>query len=230
MTDSASRIASAQAASSPPLPPTACNLRPRISPGISALKRVLVVVGPRIQEYARRRAEEAGRSAEPPLRRPFSILAVDPAEDAFSVFIKAVGPGSRALCALAPGDEAAVDRCAVRVVELPHAGAERELVPRRRQCRRADLDAAGCRRMTAPFAEIDPDLADTAALTEAYDLPDERAAFERLAEVAAEVRAVVPGATYVSAGMSGDLEEALACGATHVRVGGAILGNRPTNG
>ncbi len=49
---------------------------------------------------------KAGRSAEPPLRRPFSILAVDPAEDAFSVFIKAVGPGSRALCALAPGDEA----------------------------------------------------------------------------------------------------------------------------
>ncbi len=59
---------------------------------------------------------------------------------------------------------------------------------------------------------------------------DPRAAFERLREVSAAVRAVVPEATYVSAGMSGDLEVAVECGATHVRVGGAILGNRPTNG
>ena len=50
------------------------------------------------------------------------------------------------------------------------------------------------------------------------------------ASVSERVRAVVPEATYVSAGMSGDLEAAIACGATHVRVGGAILGNRPTNG
>ncbi len=47
---------------------------------------------------------KAGLSAEPPLRRPFSILAVDPAEDTFSLFLKAVGPGSRALAALQPGD------------------------------------------------------------------------------------------------------------------------------
>ena len=59
---------------------------------------------------------------------------------------------------------------------------------------------------------------------------DPRAAFERLREVSERVRAVVPEATYVSAGMSGDLEAAIACGATHVRVGGAILGNRPVNG
>ena len=59
---------------------------------------------------------------------------------------------------------------------------------------------------------------------------DPRAAFERLRELSERVRAVVPEATYVSAGMSGDLEAAIACGATHVRVGGAILGNRPTNG
>jgi uncharacterized pyridoxal phosphate-containing UPF0001 family protein len=30
----------------------------------------------------------------------------------------------------------------------------------------------------------------------------------------------------MSAGMSDDLEEAIAAGATHVRVGGAVLGNR----
>jgi PLP dependent protein len=55
-------------------------------------------------------------------------------------------------------------------------------------------------------------------------------AFERLHEIAARVRAAEPGATWISAGMSNDLEEAVTCGATHVRVGGAILGNRPPNG
>jgi len=53
-------------------------------------------------------------------------------------------------------------------------------------------------------------------------------AFARLAEVAAAVRAAHPGADRVSAGMSGDLEQAIAAGATHVRVGSAVLGPRPT--
>lgn len=53
-------------------------------------------------------------------------------------------------------------------------------------------------------------------------------AFVRLAEIAAQVRAAVPGASIMSAGMSGDLELAIAAGATHVRVGSALLGNRPT--
>ncbi len=53
-------------------------------------------------------------------------------------------------------------------------------------------------------------------------------AFGRLAEIAAEVRATHPGATMISAGMSGDLEEAIAAGATHVRVGTALLGARST--
>ncbi|GAB7037851.1 MULTISPECIES: YggS family pyridoxal phosphate-dependent enzyme [Catenuloplanes] len=52
------------------------------------------------------------------------------------------------------------------------------------------------------------------------------AAFARLAEVAARMRAAHPGADLVSAGMSGDLEAAIAHGATHVRVGGALLGMR----
>jgi pyridoxal phosphate enzyme (YggS family) len=55
-------------------------------------------------------------------------------------------------------------------------------------------------------------------------------AFESLAEVAAEVRTVDPSATWVSAGMSGDLEAAVQAGATHVRIGSAILGPRPANG
>ncbi len=56
---------------------------------------------------------------------------------------------------------------------------------------------------------------------------DPAAAFARLADVAAEVRRDHPDATWVSAGMSGDLEQAIAAGATHVRVGSAVLGPRP---
>ena len=37
-----------------------------------------------------------------------------------------------------------------------------------------------------------------------------------------------PTPTWLSAGMSGDLEAAIGAGATHVRVGSAILGPRPT--
>jgi uncharacterized pyridoxal phosphate-containing UPF0001 family protein len=51
-------------------------------------------------------------------------------------------------------------------------------------------------------------------------------AFARLADIAAWIRADHPSATMVSAGMSGDLEAAVAAGATHVRLGSAILGNR----
>ena len=53
-------------------------------------------------------------------------------------------------------------------------------------------------------------------------------AFARLAEVSADVRRDAPAATWISAGMSGDLEEAIAHGATHLRVGSAVLGPRPT--
>ena len=53
-----------------------------------------------------------------------------------------------------------------------------------------------------------------------------RPAFSRLAEVAAELVRDHPNATVVSAGMSGDLEDALQCGATHVRIGTALLGGR----
>jgi uncharacterized pyridoxal phosphate-containing UPF0001 family protein len=55
-------------------------------------------------------------------------------------------------------------------------------------------------------------------------------AFARLAEVAARVRAAHPGADRISAGMSGDLEAAVRHGSTHVRVGSALLGNRPALG
>jgi uncharacterized pyridoxal phosphate-containing UPF0001 family protein len=54
-------------------------------------------------------------------------------------------------------------------------------------------------------------------------------AFADLATVAVGIRERHPGATWVSAGMSGDLEAAIAHGATHLRVGSAILGSRPAH-
>lgn len=59
---------------------------------------------------------------------------------------------------------------------------------------------------------------------------DPRRAFARLREVADGIRAGHPDATWVSAGMSADLEDAVAEGATHLRVGTAILGTRPSLG
>ena len=52
-------------------------------------------------------------------------------------------------------------------------------------------------------------------------------AFASLAATAATVRAAAPSATWVSAGMSGDLEQAVEHGATHLRIGSAVLGPRP---
>jgi pyridoxal phosphate enzyme (YggS family) len=55
---------------------------------------------------------------------------------------------------------------------------------------------------------------------------DPAAAFGRLAEVAATLRAAHPEARTISAGMSGDLESAVAAGANALRVGTALLGHR----
>lgn len=52
-------------------------------------------------------------------------------------------------------------------------------------------------------------------------------AFARLAEIAEEMRAEHPEATMLSAGMSQDLEAAVAHGATHLRIGRDVLGERP---
>ncbi|MEV1062201.1 YggS family pyridoxal phosphate-dependent enzyme [Streptomyces sp. NPDC050263] len=58
----------------------------------------------------------------------------------------------------------------------------------------------------------------------------QRAAFGRLMDLSTDLRRVRPAANMVSAGMSADLEEAVAAGATHVRVGTAVLGVRPRLG
>ena len=53
------------------------------------------------------------------------------------------------------------------------------------------------------------------------------AAFDRLAEIRRRFLSSHPDAGWLSAGMSGDLEAAVKAGATHVRIGSAVLGSRP---
>jgi len=55
---------------------------------------------------------------------------------------------------------------------------------------------------------------------------DPAVAFARLRELSATVRSVNDSATIISAGMSADLDAAIANGATHLRIGTALLGNR----
>ncbi len=78
----------------------------------------------------------------------------------------------------------------------------------------AQVEAAGNLRLrglmaVAPLGE-DPDVA-----------------YDRLAGIVADFRARHPRADVLSAGMSGDLESAVRHGATHLRIGTALLGGRP---
>ncbi|MBA2768830.1 MAG: YggS family pyridoxal phosphate-dependent enzyme [Sporichthyaceae bacterium] len=59
---------------------------------------------------------------------------------------------------------------------------------------------------------------------------DPSRAFHRLAEIASQLRTTYGRAAVISAGMSDDLEAAVAAGATHLRVGTALLGSRPALG
>ncbi|MBR20907.1 MAG: YggS family pyridoxal phosphate-dependent enzyme [Leifsonia sp.] len=56
-----------------------------------------------------------------------------------------------------------------------------------------------------------------------------RRAFVRLREHSEVVRRIAPEAVEISAGMSGDFADAIAEGATHLRIGTAITGNRPSD-
>ena len=57
-----------------------------------------------------------------------------------------------------------------------------------------------------------------------------RRVFAKLRLVSERVVAIHPAATSISAGMSGDYREAILEGATHLRIGSAITGNRPPPG
>ena len=53
------------------------------------------------------------------------------------------------------------------------------------------------------------------------------AEFEKLANLSAQLRQLAPNAKGLSMGMSSDFEAAIGYGATHLRIGTAITGNRP---
>ena len=77
----------------------------------------------------------------------------------------------------------------------------------------------------ADWARAEADLA--ARLVSRTGMGFDVHAFERLAVLAGRIRTDHPDAVELSAGMSGDLEAAVSAGATIVRVGTALFGDRP---
>ena len=59
---------------------------------------------------------------------------------------------------------------------------------------------------------------------------DPRNAFSRVRQASEQLQKLNPASTFISAGMSHDFREAIAEGATHLRIGSAITGNRPPAG
>jgi len=119
---------------------------------------------------------KAATVTEAILRRPFSIMSVDPREDTFTLFLKAVGPGSRALATLRPGEAAGCLGPLGRPFTAPPEGHEALCVAGgygiapfvlfadelRRARRRARVFYGGRTRaelqLRAPFATLDPPL------------------------------------------------------------------------
>ncbi|MDT0327238.1 YggS family pyridoxal phosphate-dependent enzyme [Nocardiopsis lambiniae] len=103
-----------------------------------------------------------------------------------------------------------------------------------------DLDDGSQAGVLGPRGGVDPaDALDLAARIDGHDAltlggvmavapreGDPHEAFGRLYEVACRIRDRYPLATVISAGMSGDLEAAIERGATHLRLGTALLGDR----
>ncbi|MEI6693271.1 MAG: YggS family pyridoxal phosphate-dependent enzyme [Actinomycetes bacterium] len=94
----------------------------------------------------------------------------------------------------------------------------------------ADPDRGGCR-----WDQV-LGLADAIAATQTLDLKgvmavaplgmDPKRAFADLQQISFDLAGQYPNAAWISAGMTGDFEAAITAGATHVRIGSAILGNR----
>ena len=91
---------------------------------------------------------------------------------------------------------------------------------------RGGVPPAGLLALAEHVAEL-PELTLAGVMAVAPRHGDPGAAFARLQSAHGELLARVPTASVVSAGMSADLEAAIAHGATQVRLGGALLGNRP---
>ncbi|GAA4667957.1 YggS family pyridoxal phosphate-dependent enzyme [Streptomyces chumphonensis] len=118
-------------------------------------------------------------------------------------------------------------RCLLQVA-LDKEGADAETASARGGVAPADVDALAAAVTAAPGLSL-AGVMTVAPLTGRY-AGRPGAAFARLEEISSGLRRNDPAATMVSAGMSSDLEEAVAAGATHVRVGTAVLGVRPRLG
>lgn len=91
---------------------------------------------------------------------------------------------------------------------------------------RGGVDPEKLLRLAAQIDEAEHlELAGIMAVAPLGDDPDE--AFARLAGISRKMRDQYPHAGAISAGMSSDLEQALKHGATHLRVGSDVLGQRP---
>jgi PLP dependent protein len=133
---------------------------------------------------------------------------------------RATEPGGTAAGSTGTGPRPEPLRCLLQV-NLDPAGDDTGVIGRRSGADPRDLPALAERVRAQPGLEL------AGVMGVAPLDADPAPAFDRLAGIGAELRASHPGATMVSAGMSADLETAVRCGATHVRVGSAILGERP---
>jgi pyridoxal phosphate enzyme (YggS family) len=190
--------------------------------GVDDVRR-LVALG--VADVAENRDQEA--------RAKVAALAADP--PAVPVRWHFVGRLQRNKCRSVAGYASvvhAVDRD--ELVDALAVGARRAARPALDVLLQVSLDADAARGGALP-ADV-PALAGAVAVAEPlrlggvmavapqHDDPD--VAFARLAAVAAALRSEHPEAVAISAGMSGDLEAAIRHGATHVRIGTALLGGR----
>jgi PLP dependent protein len=90
---------------------------------------------------------------------------------------------------------------------------------------RGGVPAAGVRDVAAAI-EAEPGLRLGGVMAVAPLGADPAVAFAPLRELSATLRSVNDSASIISAGMSADLDAAIANGATHLRIGTALLGNR----
>ncbi|MEU4389177.1 YggS family pyridoxal phosphate-dependent enzyme [Kribbella sp. NPDC023855] len=117
-------------------------------------------------------------------------------------------------------DEGRVLRCLLQV-SLAEYGPEEAATGRSR----GGVEPAAVPELAAEVAAAEGlELGGVMAVAPLGSDPDE--AFGGLEVVACRLRSEHPGADWISAGMSGDLEAAIRRGATHVRLGRALLGTR----
>lgn len=96
---------------------------------------------------------------------------------------------------------------------------------------RGGIDLAGARELLTYFQSEQsagrlPAIAITGVMGVAPLAGDPRSAFIELHKVFHQLKQLAPAMVKISAGMSGDFIPAIACGATHIRIGSSILGSR----